>query len=224
MTVAAIIPTLAEAPQLWTLLDVLDREPDTTTIVVDNGMPTEARICVARHRAVVLDAPGMSIHRMWNLAADRAHLLAEEAHDTVPHLAFLNDDITILPGTLAALGAVLDRDPGVWIVSADYRRRTAEGLHPAGHELVHGTYRHGGICGWCFMVRAGCWPGVDETLQWWYGDDDIVFTLEQQGGKAAIALGVPVDHEHEGTARHHPWTLEARVVDAATFAAKWGDR
>lgn len=219
MTVAACIPTMGAATQLWALLDVL-AEDGIRTIVHDNGVAPDQRqaldIRAARRELHVVDAHHMSLHAMWNDAA--RHATGADA------IAFLNDDIAVLPGTMDALAAALQSDPGVWLVSGDYRRPTSQGIDPGGLALVSGTYRQNGVCGWCYMVRADRWPGVDEQFEVWYGDDDIVASIQAAGGKVAIACGIPVDHQGEATIASLDWTHDAKVRDAHRYSAKWAHR
>lgn len=162
-----------------------------------------------------VDAAGWPFYRMWNDAWQRTYL------DTDGYLALLNNDIQLSAGALRTLAEVLDTRPDLWVVCPDYR----PGVRGASVQEVRGSYRDHGICGWAFVLRADAHrrgvPFIDETFQWWCGDDDLFAQVEAHGGKLAIVTAARVEHVNEGTARHHPEIHAIKQADLARFAAKY---
>jgi glycosyltransferase involved in cell wall biosynthesis len=156
------------------------------------------------------------IYEMWNLGL----LLACEAD----YVAIINNDLELSPGLIAAMSLSLDNNPQIGLVYPDYDLAVADGSFPIGLRYTAGTYRHGGMSGFCFMLRNAAvdWaPLVDPQFQWWGGDDDIAFNLEARGWLQARLEGFPVDHLNEGTARHHDLSA-MKAADMARIIEKWG--
>ncbi len=164
-----------------------------------------------------------NLYGMWNYAWA---LSLERYPDEEVNLAFLNDDIII--GTqefLAPLAHELRSEPDRGVVSPDYRTDVYHTEH--GPDLVHGTYRNGGICGWAFMIAAE-WrqtkgvPPVDEQFRWWCGDDDLVRQYEKAGAKPAVVTGLPVGHIGEFSSNQVPELHQIKYDDLKRFEAKYG--
>lgn len=236
-----MIPTVVAVPvknhwddYTWPLLDhLLGFELVERVVVFDNGsqddtwngLTTWAGSGETRLRAA--HRPEATIYEMWNEAF-------RYALDAFPNgevnLALLNNDIRLAPGTLAALSKALRSDEAWWAVSVDPTWRVEQGLalHPEPVEAF-GTYRHGGLVGWAFMVKAENWRDVehpvDPQFRWWGGDDDLVFSIAERGGKVARVRGVPCDHVGEGTAQDtgNEWVHAEKEQDRKRFEAKWGE-
>lgn len=200
-------------------LDIFDNGQDAETLKLLQELED------SDDRVRVWDAVGDSIYKMWNDGMKQA---LEDFSGEV-NVAVLNDDIRITGGTIDLMAQHLRSDEELWLVSADYRialtdRAPVEKMKP---NYVRGTYRHGGICGWCWMIKGeklrGDVPFIDEKLQWWYGDDDLAFSVEKAGGRLAIIEGLPVEHEGEGTARHFDELHAMKDLDRVRFQKKWGN-
>jgi GT2 family glycosyltransferase len=229
--VVAAIPTLENLAGLKPLVEALLSEERVAHILVqDNGLPSEGRRWVLERsvsfpdglRVARDDCAGLGIYQMWNRAWQQTLDSYADAY-----LLILNDDVTIGTGLVGALASALDNDAGLWIVSPDSRAEFTPNVTQRETRGVHGTFRHAGIAGWCFMLQARCrWEGVppiDERFKWWGGDDDLVFSIEDKGGRAAVLDGVGVAHPHETTARNHAWCHEAAYgPDLAHWREKWG--
>lgn len=186
--IAVCIPSIGKSGLLASLVDACVEESgvevveiwDNSTGTVHNSWPEPAE---------TVYAPDMSIYDEWNSFA--------ATYGGTHHLAFLNDDIVMAPGTLQALAGRL---------SVKYAAiSVAPGLHPSS-DLAHlrpaaGTFRQGGFCGWAFVVRRGAWPGIDERFKVWCGDDDLVWKLR---GQVGVAEGVSVWHEQSTTLMSNP--------------------
>lgn len=161
---------------------------------------------------------GFGITHQWNSGWRRA--LADLGPDTA--VLFLNNDVTISPGTLAILRRVLVERDDLWVVGPDYD--SPAGTIPHGRPRVRevkGTYRTGGIPGWAFAVRPGvqnCIDGMfDERFVWWCSDDQLVERVVRAGGKIGIVRDLGLDHMNEGTASAYPELHQQKHVDLLLY-------
>ncbi len=164
-------------------------------------------------------SPYRTIYEMWNMGFQFS------ADDGASSIAFLNNDITLSGGLIYAMSQVLEETTNVGIVYPDYHLRVGRGVHPGIPRYTHGTYRHGGMSGFCFMVRVGAisWrPLVDSNLRLWYGDDDIAFSIEKAGWQQLRLTGWPVDHIGQATCNQHPEVFADIPDDKKYFEKKWG--
>jgi len=166
-------------------------------------------------RVHYVSTPARGIYEKWSDGLDWA--CAQDCE----YVAFLNNDLRLAPGTFAALASALDKEKRAAIAYPNYDLSTPW----AGIRYTTGTYRHGGMSGFAFMLRAAAvdWsPLIDPRFQWWGGDDDLAFNLEARGWAQARVLGLHVEHLNEGTARHHPELAEQKARDLAAVLEKWG--
>jgi len=161
-------------------------------------------------------AIGAGIYEMWDEGFRLAVTQGAEA------VAILNNDLMLAPGTVDGLRNALLENRNAWISYPDYTNESPE--CPLSYEVTKGTYRHGGMSGFCFMLRTECidWsPLVDPRFKWWGGDDDIAFEVEKRGGEQVRVVGLPVTHLMEGTARHHNLGAQ-KAIDLESVLEKWG--
>lgn len=184
----AVIPTRFHPPELAALIKVLATD-DIQYQIIESWY--------FDHR----------IYNMWNAGREMARLSG------AGHVAYLNDDIAILPGTLPYMALALDQAPEVGVVYPDHRRATAEGLGPQ-PDLVPttGTWGAGGMTGFCFMTRTDLNVPFDEDYHWWYGDDDFEDRVRQKGLLVARIDGLPIDHTPNGSAQK-VWDELAPVIE-----------
>jgi hypothetical protein len=204
--IAVCIPTIGRSDLLRPLVEVCLIEPQVEVIELWDNQDTLQPVWP--DGVEVVRAPGLSIYQEWNSFADKWG----ERYN----LAFLNDDIEMLPGTLTALAYWLKV---LAIVSVGPRMDAARVDPPGNPRLVDGTYRQDGVCGWAFMVALDCWPvgGIDERFKVWYGDDDLVWKLRRAGCVTGRLDGVTVRHEQSTTVNSLPWVAEAQAADAALW-------
>lgn len=166
-------------------------------------------------RITPINASGAGIYDMW----DEGFRVAR--HDGADYVAILNNDLTLYPNTFELLNQTLDNYSTAWIAYPDYNATVASAYSV---RVTSGTYRHGGMSGFCFMLRAASinWdPLVDSRFVWYGGDDDIAFEVESRGGVQLRVLGLPLEHLHEGTARHHDLGIQ-KGLDMQSIYNKWG--
>jgi hypothetical protein len=163
-------------------------------------------------RVLYYELTTFNIHEVWNLGMDIAQEHGAE------WCCILNDDITLARGA-PALAAKVCADPSIWIAGFDYQ----------GHEVVKlrdavGSYRQGGIGGFAYMIRLESGLRYDERFNWWGGDDDLVWTCLQRGGRAVVVEGANVVHPEGGntTGRHYPELMSGVAEDWQLLMDKWG--
>ena len=175
--IAAVIPTRFHPPQLAPLLELL---------AADHVVPFVMESEQFDHR----------IYKMWNTGARDAAMAGAD------FIAILNDDVTILPGTLPLMARALDADPAVGAVYPDVR--TPFGSLPADPlqlESTTGTWGAGGMTGFCFMIRRpSSIPIFDEAYKWWYSDDDFEERVRGAGKLVCRIVGLPIVHSADGSA------------------------
>jgi hypothetical protein len=198
-------------------------------VVCDNGSGSQARDQVEPFLGpgcVRLEMPDLGLYGMWHVIWETAARTAEQLEQSEWEVAFLNSDIDLLPGSIMQMREAL-REHDLGAIAPDYNRRCFEGREVPGIRQVKGSYRHGGMPGWCFMLRGELYNQglrIDRDFEWWCGDDDVFFQVEQLGWPLGILEGLPVDHVGEATARHHDWTELAKARDMKRLEAKWGAR
>lgn len=221
----ALIPTNQRNDLLVPLVrELLDQNELYRLLVMDNSNHQTAKHHLPKdERLVIADARAMSIYRMWNEGWDWALNLAPQVN-----LAILNDDILIPQQFLSRMVLALRSDPKWWLVYPDYRCRVADDLLcDEAPKMTHGTYHHGGMSGWAFMVRAEVrragLPRIDEQFEWWCGDDDLAKQIENMGGQQGCIGGMPVDHIGEASAQHNYDAQLAKGQDIRRFIEKYGE-
>lgn len=167
-----------------------------------------------------VQTPNLNIYQMWELGIDSA---LKEGAD---YVAILNNDLILAPDTILALANALDEDEDYWISYPDYEKRVQNESHyPSGIlNKTWGTYRHNGMCGYCFMIKAKnfTWkPLIDPEFKLWYGDDDLAFETEFRGGQQVKVMGLPLDHIGQVTTRNFPELYDLIKKDREKFLQKW---
>lgn len=201
--IGVAIPSRFRFEPLMTLLyDLQGYE----TLVMDNGYTPKERQELSEV-AQIVQCEGRTIYEMWNLAWDWA------AASEIDHLALLNDDVTIDEFTLPTMGNYL-QDGEMWVVSPDPDAVLGS---PGPYRLkeVSGTYKDGGILGWCFMFDVSRYARgpFDEHFQWWGGDDQFIRDTIDAGGKCAKIEGLGIEHLGEASSRLIPGIEAIKSAD-----------
>ena len=175
--IAAVIPTRFHPPQLAPLLTLLEADGVQTHVLESGDF-------------------GHRIYAMWNEGVKRAALGGAD------YVAVLNDDITILPGTLPLMAHALGTDPLVGVVYPDVRvPLDVLPTEPLTLESTKGSWGPGGMTGFCFMFRTPLFlPVFDESYRWWYGDDDFEERVRGAGRLVCRITGLPIRHTADGSA------------------------
>lgn len=189
------------------------------------GMDMLGRASEESHgKIIICTAEGNSIYEMWNLGWRQS---LEDFGDEVL-IAFLNNDIDFLPGTLEVLAKALVRNE-VWVTYPDSSCDVGNGARLTGRTIAtRGSKRHGGMTGHCFMIKGGIhtkagFPLFDERYGCWYGDDDFAFRINQYGFEIHRIEGLPCNHLNEATVQYRPDVAARRDQDRSLFVGQWGD-
>lgn len=218
-----IVPVRDQPDLTRRFLDCVLEQALDRIIVLDNGSLKETRRIlagyVANHGIGVLERPGLGIYDLWNdglEAAERAPQSAEMLEGL--NLLVCNNDVVLPAGAVAELAVALRSRRDLWAVYPDDRAPWPDGFTRRGSvRLGTGVARDGGLYGPCFMLAVDRIPWrpliTDSAYEWWFGDNHLAREIEETGGKHGRLIGLPVLHDNEGTARHHPETLQMRNRD-----------
>ena len=183
--IAAVIPTRFHPPELAQLVAECYRD-EVTPYVMESAL--------FDHR----------IHRMWNAGTEMAKAAGAQT------VAILNDDISIVPGTLRRLDALLGyarrNNRKTAVVYPDVQ--APWGLLPDLYlvDPTEGTWGRGGMTGFCFMFRTDLpLPAFDEGFGLWYGDDAFEEGVRAAGYNVCRAVDVPIHHIPGGSTDPSEW-------------------
>jgi hypothetical protein len=213
MNLWAVIPSRDRVEMLTNLVTQLVND-NVDVIVVDTGYDPpwdtyHGRVTVLRDTA---QEPNIS--RWWNLGLDEIHRV-QQWIDTDYVVAVLNDDLVVPKGFVQQLATAI-KETGAAVAYPDQ--------HGFGRNYLHqyvgpiSLYRR--MTGYAFALRGSANIRADETLQWWYGDDDIDWTARQRGGSLLVG-GVSVQHLRPNETTVGPLMVQAGI-DRGRFEAKWG--
>ena len=165
------------------------------------------------------DAPGIS--HMWNAGINEAL----SRHLGIADVVFLNNDLRLGPRFLRRLVGGLRSQNGVMAASGNYDGRQGSGIVPVSGICANRYDGTGGLAGFAFALRAE-WIAsgfrFDESMAWWYSDNDLCLELEKAGAWYGIAVDALVEHLDGGsqTATPDGWA-DIIAADRAAFEAKW---
>jgi GT2 family glycosyltransferase len=159
-----------------------------------------------------------TIHEMWNEGLDAASTAA----DGGPHnVAVLNNDLDVGPGFLTKLAAGLRHDDRSWLAYPDWEDLGID--DGAAVPVSRRDGRH--LSGWAFMLRGEAALRFDEQFEWWYGDTDLQFQIEEAGHQLVCVGGIRCDHLESGWSTSASSLLQARAeADRIRFEQKWANR
>jgi hypothetical protein len=162
-----------------------------------------------------------NLSRLWNMGIDRSQGLAQVNGASRWDTLILNDDFIAGPHFVERLQNALRADHAV--VASPY----AFGV--GGPERVDvyqeiGTLRSldTRMAGFAFMIRGESGLRLDESIRWWYGDDDLGQQACAAGGRVVVH-GLTFEHRKPDQQTYADPRLVAQAgADRATFVAKWG--
>lgn len=209
MVIHAVIASIGHADEtVFPLIETLHDEGVRVTVVDNRGtFPIDE----LSDQVLYCECPFANVYAAWNLGINVAE------HHKADWCVVLNDDITLAPGAVS-LAASRCEDPGIWIAGFDYEGRKVVRLREA-----VGSYRQHGVGGFAFMVRPNVGLRYDERFTWWGGDDDLVWTCLDRGGRAVVVEGAKVWHHDGGnkSGRHYPELADGIEADRDLLIAKW---
>lgn len=197
----AVIPS-AGRPLLHDCIDSVRDQVDGIVIVANNEYTGTG----LRHVIVVHDtSPDRNISRWWNLGINRVAALGEMRWNTL----ILNDDVTLQPDT-------------VRLMAESMRAYHAALAFPGNPQKFLTTPGGERITGYCFMLCGENGIRADETMAWWYGDNDLDWRARCSGGSVTVP-GIALHHaDPNGYTNRCPELAEQAGRDRETFLARWG--
>jgi GT2 family glycosyltransferase len=220
-----VIPVKDQLKMTKALLRQLhDQGEHDGILVLDNGSnPETVKWLGSQTFAKVMDCSGMGIHEMWNAGATWAMNRHHKAN-----IAFLNNDIIIGDKFISTLAAGLRSDPHMVAICPNYDgRETAEPivqLHGICADRYDGT---GGLAGFAFMVKSEWFQEgwrFPEDCKWWFGDNDLVLSMDMAGAWYAMATETTVEHIEGGSKTGNwedPKMQQQLARDKGAFMRRW---
>lgn len=164
--------------------------------------------------------PDKTIYEMWSLGFEYSKI------NQADYVAIFNNDLILAPNTIESFNSHMDQNLYTSIVYPDYNVSVeSESVWRGGYRYTKGTYRDGGVSGFCFQLRTSAitWnPLVDPGFKLWYGDDDLAHSVQKAGGKQARLIGLPLDHIGQATCNQYPEMFAGIPADKEYFEEKWG--
>lgn len=219
---AAVIPTRDRHSMLADCINSVVDQVDRA-IIIDNLSqppiepgPWDGKVAVV---SAPIDPPNIST--LWNIGLQRAANAAQGAHPTGEHVewdvAVLNSDVVVPPGWVEAMSNAM-RAAHATLAYPDQHGGRELVLHTKA-EPIDLRQR---ITGYAYMLRGEMGLRLDESMAWWYSDDDLDWNARISGG-ALLVPGHPVEHRAPNISTHErPELLAQTGRDRETFARKWG--
>ncbi|MEU1088979.1 hypothetical protein ABZ401_19450 [Streptomyces sp. NPDC005892] len=158
-----------------------------------------------------------NISSWWNAGLDLVADHASWLGDTEWNVAVLNDDVVAPPGWTDALSAAM-RSTRAVLAYPDQFGGQQQILHTRA-EPVDLRQR---ITGYAYMLRGEAGLRLDESMAWWYSDDDLDWRARERGGSLLVP-GIPVQHLHPNESTEaSPALQEQADRDRQTFITRWG--
>lgn len=215
MNLYAVIPSRNRPEMLANLCRQLVGD-GVHVVIVDTGYDPPAHDGGTHDITIIRDdTDPPNISRWWNLGLDYIHDNEMWAATKDYVVAVLNDDLVIPPQFVQKMAAALVRH-GAAVAYPDQ--------HGFGQDYKHtfsgpiSLYRR--MTGYAFALRGSMNIRADETLQWWYGDDDIDWRARGMGGSVLVG-GVSVQHLSPNSSTVGKLAEQAGR-DRQTFIDKWG--
>lgn len=211
-----IIPVHNRIDMLVELLDELDFDPQHVILVDNNSSPALLDIPGLFERAVIEPFTVRNIQAMWN----RGWQMATERATGPYAVGIFNSDLMISKAGVIKLAEELDRQNAsvtypdqVGLVDGQFIREHRPGPYDRNTRLT----------GWCFMARGELETRFDESMVWWYGDDDFEWRARQEFGGCVMVGGVQArNRDADGAQRVYPELVTQCTIDWHTFVYKWG--
>lgn len=206
--------------QLW------NQDPEQQILVLDNGSSQETlnELSLKNHRRLWwANVPNLNMHEMWNYALSMAR--------GFKYAVFLNNDLEIGPDFVSGLTKPMEQRWPVACVSPNYDGRSLQvGYSNVVKDICAGRYDGtGGMAGFAFALRMS-WVEDNNykfptDCQWWYGDNDLVLTLNQNQATILITGNTTCKHLDGGSkTTKDVWggsVPPSAEADRRAFLAKW---
>jgi len=210
----AVIPSCCRPAELAGLVSALLAD-SVFPVVIDTGYEPPY---VSGHNwvSVIRDEdPERNVSRWWNhglrYIAEKMEPLPEEYV-----IGMFNDDVVIPDHFVTGLAeALIEHD-----VDIAYPDQGGSGTQRYDwHRSPALPYR---MSGYAFVLRGSAGIFGDETIKWWYGDDDVEW--QARAGRGTLCVGgVTVQHLYPSSTTVGELAEQAER-DRVTFQEKWAGR
>jgi len=200
------------APQVDTVF-ILDNQSDPPIATARWPVQMESGWVVSKQ--VEMDPPNIS--RLWNIGINEAgrDAFCRNLHEW--DVIVLNSDVIVPPGWVDALSSAMRATTAV-LAYPDQCGGRQQVLHTTA-EPVDLRQR---ITGYAYLLRGESDLRLDESMAWWYSDDDLDWRARISGG-ALLVPGLAVEHRAPNVStEERPELAEQAGRDRQTFITKWG--
>lgn len=186
------------------------------TLVIDNGdedkMPDPSDDHTWTSYYLLHDeTQPVNLSSLWNQGLDWVEADARRMGVDAWDVAVLNDDVILRPGWFAAVSEAMRKNGAsagcTGGVTVTHRKAGPVGLHAR-------------MQGWAFMLRGERGLRADESMAWWYADDDLGWRAADDGGMSMVRG--PEAYNRFPNGQMTPERHEQAAKDAARFEEKWG--
>lgn len=216
----AVIPTHNRPDRLAQLVAALGTQVDTI-IVLDNASDPPVdwmQVAALAPPATVevlrdMEQPP-NLARFWNLLFDRCAKLAGDRGHDVWDVAVFNDDAVVPHGWFDVCSTLLrahEKAVAAHTGTVPVHRRELLDAYPYPRDKR--------MCPWAFVVKGEAGLRADESMRWWFFDDDFCRQAIDAGG--VLAVPGPLVINAEAVQSTTGVLAEQAQKDQVTFEAKW---
>lgn len=215
---AVVIPTRDRHDLLADCINSVVDQVDTV-FVIDNRSNPPIDPGPWPGRVVTVTAPmdPPNISTLWNIGLALADAAARRVGAGQWDIAVLNSDVVVPAGWVEALSSAMRSTTAV-LAYPDQHGGTRQILHTKAGPVDLRTR----LTGYAFLMRGENALRFDESMQWWYSDDDIFWRGCEMGG-ALLVPELAVEHRCPNGSMYERPELQVQAGrDRETFIAKWG--
>jgi len=205
----AVIPSKSRPVELHNLVEQLLND-HVKVVVIDNGVQFSHYSDDVHIIRDFEDPPNLS--HLWNVGLK---YVADMNPDDQYYVAVLNDDLILPHGFVSECARRLSATSAA-VAYPDQHGRGAD-LFLTDVRPYPLQFR---MTGYAFVLRGSAGIFADETIKWWYGDNDIEWQARNMGGTLMLG-GLKVQHlfpDHTTVGG----LMEQAGRDRETFIKKWG--
>lgn len=221
--VVACIPTIGLSPYLTDLVRLLDHQNIQVRLYVNSDeVPSHVAQLgsgfgdyMEDHWAAppeIIHVPECTIYEEWNLAATYAR--EQEAY-----LLCVTDDVVIGPAVAGELALALDCRDAYGLISTDITCTQHDWAPSDVFPVSHQAGSRYQFATWCFIAHPDRWVDVDSRYRIWYGDDDLIWKVNEAGWRTGYLRGVGVTHHTSTTCAQLTWIHAAAALDGQLWAS-----
>ncbi len=217
----AVVPTKGRPEVVRRLINSLAGQVPDVVVVDNNDEPDAGLELISSLRVHVVHRPGYppNISELLNAGMDAADELARGFGAERWDVGLLNDDVVVPPGWVDSLVGAL-HETGAAAAYTDRIGRPGRVLQTA-IPVPH----HESMTCWACAVRGELGIRWDESIKWWYGDNDFDYRCRSEHGGVVAVPGPVPEHTHPSAQTFADAELSRQAhVDQATFENKWRGR